>query len=163
MKVSENHPYAHKTSRVYSLFTDAKEITAKQRALGARKINVFECDKGSDGAAVRFVRELPADVPGLLARFLQPWNTVEQAEEWQALEDGRFRCKLSIDIANVPVDVKGTLTLKPVDDGCVNQVRLNVDCGIPFVGKSLAEFVAKDCQRLVADEFDYITERLASG
>ena len=37
---------------------------------------------------------------------------------------------------------------------------IDIGCGIPFVGKTLAEFVAKDCERLVAEEYDYITERL---
>jgi len=144
---------------VYGTFTDADEIMAKQQALGARKIRVTTCDKSPDGASVRFDRELPASVPGVLQRFLQPWNRVEQAERWRATEDG-FVAELTIDIANVPVDVSGTLKLKPVEGGCVNQVRIDVSCGIPFVGKTLAEFVAADCRRLIAEEYDYITKRL---
>jgi hypothetical protein len=38
-----------------------------------------------------------------------------------------------------------------------------IDSGIPFVGKTLAEFVATDCKRIVASEYDYIVDRLASG
>ena len=53
--------------------------------------------------------------------------------------------------------------VEPVEGGCINHVRIEVDCGIPFVGKTLAEFVAKDCERIVAEEYDYITERLTSG
>ena len=69
----------------------------------------------------------------------------------------------SPDIANVPVTITGTLDLEPVDGGCVNHVRIDIDCGIPFVGSTLAEFVAKDCERLVADEYDYICRRLGSA
>ncbi len=163
MKISEDHAYAHSTDTVFSLFTDSKEIEAKQKALGARKIRVVNCERDSDGAVVRFVRELPAEVPGILSRFLQPWNTVEQSERWRSCDDDRFESDLTIDVANVPVTVRGTLELKPVDDGCVNQVRLVVDCGIPFVGKSLAEFVAADCKRLMAVEYKYITDRLDSA
>lgn len=160
MKISENHAYEHSTGTVFSQFTDAKEIEAKQEALGARKIRVIECARDSDSAVVRFVRELPADVPGILSRFLQPWNSAEQSERWRSCDGDIFKADLAIDIANVPVTVSGTLELRPTDDGCVNEVRLDVDCGIPFVGKSLAEFVAADCRRLVALEYDYITDRL---
>ena len=59
-----------------------------------------------------------------------------------------------------PVTISGTLELEPTKSGCVNHVRMTVDCGIPFVGKTLAEFVAMDCKRLIADEFEYISERL---
>lgn len=163
MKIKRDHDYAQGTDVLFALFTDAKEIKAKQKALGARKIRVEECESNADGAVVRFVRELPAEVPGMLSKFLQPWNTVEQSEHWRSCGDGVYKADLSIDIANVPVTVEGTLELAPVDDGCVNHVRLGVDCGIPFVGKTLAEFVTKDCKRLIAEEYSYIKGRLNSG
>ena len=162
MKISADHVYGHSTAAVFALFTDPKEIKAKQEALGARNIEVIDCDGDADWASVRFVRELPAEVPGILSRFLQPWNSVEQTEEWRVCDDDEFECELEIDVANVPVTVTGSLELKPTDDGCVNEVRLVVDSSIPFVGKTLAEYVAADCKRLIALEYDYITERLAS-
>ena len=161
MEIRRDHEYAHDTDAVYALFTDAEEIDLKQQALGAREIEIEECDVDDDGAAVQFVRELPADVPGILKKFLQPWNTVEQTEQWQECEDDVYEADLTIDIRNVPVTVEGTLQLVPTDNGCVNHVRLSVECGIPFVGKTLAEFVAADCKRLIRDEYEYITERLA--
>ena len=159
MRITATHRYAHDVAGVYSTFTEADEIKAKQKALGARKIRVTTCDKTATGASVCFERELPATVPGVLQRFLQPWNRVEQSEEWRKTDNG-FAAKLTIDIGNVPVDVSGTLKLKPAEGGCVNQVRIDVSCGIPFVGKALAEFVAADCKRLVAEEYDYIRDRL---
>jgi hypothetical protein len=160
MKVSADHSYAHSTDTVFSFFTAADEIEAKQKALGARKIRIVDCESDSDGALVRIVREFPAEVPGILAKFLQPWNRVEQSEHWRKCGDGRYESDLAIDIANVPVTVSGTLELKPVAGGCVNQVRLSVDCGIPFLGKPLVEFVVKDCKRLIAAEYEYVTARL---
>lgn len=163
MKIRQDHEYAHGTDALFALFTDRKAITAKQKALGARNIRVEACDTDADGALVRFVRELPAEVPGMLSKFLQPWNTVEQAEQWRRLDGGAYEAELAIDVANVPVTVSGTLELEPVEGGCINHVRVTVDCGIPFVGKTLAEFVAKDCERIIAEEYEYICERLDSG
>ena len=160
MKIKRDHNYAHSTDAVFALFTDAKEIKAKQKALGARNMRVEECERDAEGAVVRFVRELPAEVPGILSKFLQPWNTVEQSEQWRSCGDGVYKADLAIDIANVPVTISGTLKLEPVADGCVNHVRMTVECGIPFVGKTLAEFVAKDCKRIIADEYEYISGRL---
>ena len=163
MKIKRDHNYAHSTDTVLALFTDVKEIKAKQKALGARNIRVEECEREAGGAVVRFVRELPADVPGILSKFLQPWNTVEQSEQWRSCGDGVYKADLTIDIANVPVTISGTLKLEPVKNGCVNHVRMAIECGIPFVGKTLAEFVAKDCKRIIADEFEYISDRLGPG
>ena len=163
MKIRRDHEYAHGVDAVYALFTDVDEVETKQEALGARKFRVEECEIYDDGADVSFVRELPADVPGILSKFLQPWNTVEQSEQWRIGDDGLYGADLAIDIANVPVTITGTLKLEPVEGGCINHVRIEVECGIPFVGKTLAEFVASDCKRLIADEYQYITERLGSG
>ena len=160
MRVRRDHEYAHDTEAVFAHFTDADEIEAKQEALGARKIRVEECEADDDGAFVKFIRELPADVPGILKKILQPWNTVEQSEQWRICDDGVYKADIEIDISGVPVTVTGTLELEPVDAGCVNHVRLDVDSGIPFIGKTLAEFVAKDCKRIIAGEYDYISERL---
>jgi hypothetical protein len=160
MRITENHTYAHSTDTVFFLFTDAKEIEATQKAVGARNIRILDCKRESEGAIVRFVRELPAEVPGLLSRFLKPWNSVEQAQRWRSGDGGRYKADLAIDVANVPITVSGTLELKPVDDGCVNQIRLDVDCSIPLLGKSLAEFAATDCKRIMAAEYKHNTDRL---
>ena len=163
MKIQREHEYAHGTDDVFALFTDKGEIETKQEALGARNIRVEECEVGDDGAVVRFVRELPAEVPGVLKKFLKPWNTVEQTETWRRLGGDQYEADITINVANVPVKVSGTLELEPVGDSCVNHVRLSVTSGIPLVGKTLAEFVAKDCKRIIRDEYDYLTERLAEG
>ena len=163
MKIRQDHEYAHSTDTVFALFTNRKEIKAKQKALGARNMRVEACATDADGAVVRFVRELPADVPGILGTFLQPWNTVKQSEQWRRLEGGEYESDFAIDIANVPVTVSGTLELQPVKGGCINHICVTIDCGIPFIGKTLAEFVAKDCERIIADEYVYICERLDSG
>lgn len=163
MKIRRDHEYAHGLEAVYAMFTDSGEVQAKHEALGARNISIEECEIYEDGADVRVVRELPAEVPGVLSKFLQPWNSVTQFEQWRGTDDGGYDADLEIDIANVPVTVTGSLYLEPVEGGCVNHVRLTIESSIPFVGKTLAEFVAKDCKRLVADEYQYITRRLAGG
>jgi hypothetical protein len=162
MQIKREHEYAHGTDDVFALFTDRDEIEAKQEALGARNIRVEECEADDNGAVVRFVRELPAEVPGMLKKFLKPWNTVEQSERWRHLGGDEYEADITIDIANVPVSVSGTLELEPVGDGCVNHVRLSVTCGIPLVGKTLAEFVAKDCKRLIREEYQYVCASLAA-
>ena len=47
--------------------------------------------------------------------------------------------------------------------GEAGSVTVTVDCGIPFVGKTLAEYVAKDCERIIAEEYEYICDRLGQA
>ena len=75
-----------------------------------------------------------------------------------------YQAEFDIDITGVPVTIdRNAGTAGPADDGCVNHVRMTIECGIPFVGKTLVEFVAIDCKRLIADEYEYIRERLDSA
>ena len=160
MDIHQKHKYAHSTGELYALFTSAKEIKAKHKALGARNIRVEECETDERGADITFIRELPAKVPGVLSKFLAPWNTVEQSEDWECLSGDKYHANLDIDIENVPVTITGSLELKPAKGGCVNHVRLSVECGIPFVGKTLVDFIGRDVERLVAKEYDYLQQRL---
>lgn len=160
MDIYQKHKYTHSTDKLYASFTSKKEITAKHKALGARNIRVEECETDDDGAAITFVRELPAKVPGVLSKFLAPWNVVTQSEDWECLEGDAYAADLDIDIANVPVTITGSLELKPTKGGCVNHVRLSIDCGIPFVGKTLVDFIGRDVERLIAKEYEYLQDRL---
>ena len=87
-------------------------------------------------------------------------NSCSPGIPWSNQSNGVAWTDLAIDVANVPVAVSGTLELEPAEGGCINHVRVTIDCGIPFVGKTLAEFVAKDCERIIAAEYEYICDRL---
>ena len=163
MKVGQDHDYKHSTESLYALFTDANEVEAKLEGIGGRNIRIDECETDDDGAFVSYVREMPMEVPGILSKFLQPWNTVGQSEQWRDCGDSVYEADLDFDIPGVPVTITGTLGLEPADDGCINHVQVTVTCGIPFVGKALAEFVANDCLRVMGDEFEYLTDRLDSA
>jgi hypothetical protein len=40
---------------------------------------------------------------------------------------------------------------------------MTVECGIPFIGRTLAEYVANDCLRIMGDEFEYLSDRMDPG
>jgi hypothetical protein len=75
-------------------------------------------------------------------------------------EDDGYEADISIDAANVPVSIAGSLEIEPREAGCVNHVRLTVDGGIPIAGKALPDFVVKACERVIAEEYRCIYERL---
>ena len=62
--------------------------------------------------------------------------------------------------SNVQIVSLVTRTLVLSELGCGKHVRVTIKCGSPFVGKTLAEFVAKDCECIIAGDYVYISERL---
>jgi len=57
--------------------------------------------------------------------------------------------------------MSGDMALSVRDDGCVNEVRLEVRCGIPLVGGKLADFVGGDAEKAVRAEYEFIRAHLA--
>ncbi len=160
VKIKTQHVYDTDTAHLYSMFVNEAELIAKHEALGARNVSVKSSKQRGDGVIVVVTRELPAEVPGVLKRFIQPWNHVTQTESWRKASDDTYHADLTIEIDNVPVTISGTLNLKPQTSGCVNDIRLEVACGIPLVGGKLADFIGKDSQRLIAAEYRYLKQAL---
>jgi hypothetical protein len=63
----------------------------------------------------------------------------------------------------VPVTVKGSMELRTEGGGCVNDVQLEVKCGIPLIGGKLADFVGGDAEKAVRAEYEFIRAHLAKG
>ncbi len=163
MKIKAVHQYAKDVDTVFGLFHDPEFMKVKYEGIGARNVEVLEC-AGSEGRyTVKVKREVPADVPALLKKFLNPVNTVVQAERWEGKAGGPYRCAFEIDIAGVPVTVKGGMELRTEGGGCVNDVQLEVKCGIPLIGGKLADFVGGDAEKAVQAEYEFIRAHLAKA
>ena len=160
MKIKVLHQYNKDVDTVFGLFHDPDFMKEKYVGIGARNVEVLECS-GSEGRyAVKVKREVPADVPGLLKKFLNPWNTLVQSEQWEGPAGGPYRCQITIEISGVPVSIGGEMELRTQEGGCVNDVQLEVNCGIPLVGGKLADFVGSDAEKTVQAEYDFIRGRL---
>jgi hypothetical protein len=160
--VHDQHHYDYPADAVFKFFSDPDLIQAKFEGIGTRNVEVLEC-AAADGGITQTKREVPANVPGLLKKFLGAWNKVTQTEEWEQGEDGERVCDLNVEIAGVPVTVSGTMTLRSEGSGCVNDIRIKVSCSIPLVGGKLADFVAGDTEKAMDAEYDYIKTQLAQG
>ena len=160
MKIKALHQYARGVDTVFGLFRDPDFMKVKYEGIGARNVEVLEC-AGSEGRyTVKVKREVPADVPSLLKKFLNPWNTIVQSETWEGKAGGPYRCKLAVEIAGVPVGMGGEMELRSQDGGCVNDVRLEVKCGIPLIGGKLADFVGGDAEKVTQAEYEFIRAHL---
>ncbi|MDG4550155.1 MAG: DUF2505 domain-containing protein [Candidatus Contendobacter sp.] len=163
MKIKALHQYAKDVDTVFGLFHDPDFMKIKYEGIGARNVEVLECAGSAGRYSVKIRREVPAEAPALLKKFLNPWNTVVQSETWEGKTGGPYRCQFEIDVAGVPVTVKGAMELRTQGDGCVNDVQLEVKCGIPLVGGKLADFVGGDAERNIQAEYAFIRAHLARG
>ena len=160
MKINAAHKYEHDVKSVFSVFSDPEFYKEKFSGVGARNVEIVESEVGNEGFRIKTKRDMPADVPGVLSKFVGEWNTIVQTETWQNYGDDEFGSELDIEAEGVPVTITGTMLLRPNGSGCINDVELDIVCNIPFVGKSLAEFVARDSERSLVREYEFIKSYL---
>ncbi|MEM9387154.1 MAG: DUF2505 domain-containing protein [Pseudomonadota bacterium] len=167
MEVSAVHPYSYPLDQVIAAFMSADFYRSKFTAVGARNIELIDEQRGEDSYVIITEREVPLEgVPGVLKSFLGAWNKIHQSERWERAGDEYFN-ELKITAAGVPVDLSGSMMLRPGeasgDTTCVNEVHMEVACAVPLVGGKLVEFVAENTQRGLADEHRVIGEYLAQN
>lgn len=162
MDVSALHQYPYPLDQVIAAFMSADFYRSKFAAVGARNIEVVSERREADSYVIVTQREVPLEgVPGVLKNFLGAWNKIRQSERWEQAGDEYFN-ELQISAAGVPVELSGTMMLRPDAAGCVNDVHMEVSCAVPLVGGKLMEFVAENTQRGLDDEHRVISDYLAS-
>ena len=155
MKVKAKHKYPVSPDVVYKAFTDPEFYVDKFEGCGARNVEVEKSSKKGKKFSISISREVPAQAPALLKKFIGDWNTLEQSESWKADGD-EFVNELKIKSPGVPVRIEGSMNLRPQGKGSINEVELDVTCSIPLVGRALAEFIGSDAERTLEAEYKFI-------
>ena len=55
------------------------------------------------------------------------------------------------------------MELRSEGAGCVNDVQLEIKCGIPLIGGKLADFVGGDAGKATQAEYEFIRAHLAGA
>ena len=160
MEVRDQHSYTQDVDTLFKHFCDTAKVQSKHEALGARNINLVQFDADETSLNVIIEREEPADVPKAMKKFLGDWNTVKQTESWTGTLGKGYKCDITIEVHGVPVTINGTMELVPEGSGCVNNVILDIKCGIPLVGKKLAEVVGSQSKKSMREEYKHILAEL---
>ncbi len=154
--VEASHEYEHPIETVIGVFTDPEFYLDKFGGVGARNVEVLASSDEDGVFTVETRREVPLDVPGALKTILGSWTTILQNEEWVEGEDGEYLNEIEINSEGVPALITGTMTLIPTDDGCINEVVMDIDCRIPLVGRKLEKFVAHSTAEQLDAEYEFI-------
>jgi hypothetical protein len=156
MKITRTDRYAQDVETLFRAFITPDDIVRRYEGMGARGVEVRECKERSGGWRVVVRREMPAEVPSALKRFVQPWNEVVQTDEWKSQGAERV-ARLTADVKGVPVNISGRIALRARDGGSEIDVALEVGSGIPLIGRKLAQFVGENVERTLDQERDFLS------
>jgi hypothetical protein len=160
MEVRDQHAFTQDVDTVFKHFCDSEKVKRKHETLSARNINLVQFDAEETCLNVIIEREVPADIPRAMKKFLDEWNMITRTETWTGTLGESYQCDVAIDIHGVPVTINGTMELKAEGEGCVNSVFLDVKCGIPLIGKKLAKLVGGHAKKSIQEEYRQIQDEL---
>ncbi|WP_263081982.1 DUF2505 domain-containing protein [Endozoicomonas sp. Mp262] len=163
MNINQTHSYNHNLEEVFALFANPGFMEQKYSALGARNFKAKSVKLENTELLVDTRREVPVseDTPSVIKRFVGEWNRTRQKEQWQKQNDG-WHCQFKVDISGVPARIQGTMHLRPTENGCENEVSINVSSSIPLIGETLSRFIGENIDDLAQKEYKVILKHLES-
>lgn len=159
MKVTKKHEYIQDVDTVYASYIDHDFVKAKALALGSRNVEVHIVED-LDSVLVYIDREMPAEVPSFLKKFVNPWNKIKQVEEWKAHSNGAYTCTIKIETESPLLSINSQIQLSPAENGCTTENTTEIKSSIPFIGKKLAKFIGDASVLTMDQEHAYIGERV---
>ena len=160
MDVKGKHVYTQPAETVFRSFGNKEVMTKRFTAMGGRNINVELCKLTKTSLDMRVTREVPAEVPTLLKKFMNEWNHATQEEHWTGSPSKGYNGAIKITIKGVPVTITASLFLRNEGSGSVNDMTMSFHSSIPFIGNKLAEFVGKAAEVEMRREYEFVRDAL---
>jgi hypothetical protein len=155
--------YAASAEKVYSLLTDPKWLQARCAALGELSATV-KARKSGGGVTLTMQRRVKRELPGLVAKVLNPVSDLLLEEVWSAPgADGARSGTLHMEAKGQPVTMSASFELLPAGKGCVYRITHQCKCSVPLVGGAVARFAQGQVEAGCADEFAYLVGHLKTA
>jgi hypothetical protein len=159
MKIKQTDKYQVDVDTVFNHFIDPAFVKARAEAVGARNVDVTVEEKG--GLTVITVhREIKADAPGALKKFVPEWSPSVQVETWKGEPGGPYLGKATVEVKGVPVAMRSRMKLAAGQPGCCTMmIEVETKSSVPLLGAKLAEFVAQAAKGTLEAEHAFNLEQ----
>jgi hypothetical protein len=133
-------------------------IDSQATSLDHHNLELVTLEDGPDGGKAVAKYEVDVDLPSWAKKILQPRNKLTEYRDWAGPEaDGSRGYAFSVKLDNVPVEIKGQVSLKAVAGGGTrNDVHVDIKASIPLLGGKLEDLVARDLGKAIEGEAAYM-------
>lgn len=149
MDLTASHTFDAPLDDVWAMVSDPASHVAKFESMGHREIEVLSEQRDDDSLHLVIQRVVDAELPGFAKRVLSPSNTVVSDDRWRRDADGASG-EFTVDTKGVPVNGRGTTSLRTVDGGTKYEISVHVDVKVPLVGGRIADWSKGE----IAEQFE---------
>ncbi|ARU54234.1 MAG: DUF2505 domain-containing protein [Pseudomonadales bacterium] len=156
MEINVAHPYPVSADNLFNFLFNEQNIIRKHETLGVKNLRVNQCDWSESEGTIQLTKDVQprGDMPSVLQKLQPGTTTMKQVENWRKNSDGEFCCDYQVELIGVPANLKGTMVIKPDGEASVIHVSLGIQCKVPLIGKTIAQFIAKDSQIQMESEYE---------
>ena len=145
--------------RLYEVLTDLDFLIARNERYGG--VGTPTVEQTGDALVVTTVRRIPLEhAPAVAHRFLGDGQLV-QVDRWAPPTADRALAAVAIDPGRIPMQIRGSYDIRPVDDGCVYVAAIDLKVKVPLIGGAIASQVSGLMRQLLTAEMNFALEWLA--
>lgn len=143
-----DHAYDLAPALLLNVLTDTAYVEEKMVAIGFGDVAAVY-----DGPTLVITRSTEPPLPGFAKAVLGGTQKVVEHQDWTAGDapSGTFRAAA----AGTPVSITGTFLIEAAEAGSMLRIRGSVAAKVPLVGGKIADLVAGQCAKTLADEYAF--------
>ena len=155
MTTSHSYRFSQSVDAIFQSYVDEDFILKKAIDLGARNptLEIMETEKE---IVIESSKEMAVELPGPLKHLANTWNTMSQREVWKGQKGGPYYGTLDVKIEGVPASIKSSMKLAEHEGGTAVAILTEIKSSVPFLGKTIANFIAETSEQIIEEEFEYL-------
>ncbi len=134
------YEYAADADSAAAILVDPDFLREGLQASGETNIEI-DVTKLSDGHRLLVSRDVAAEVPALIRRFVRPKNRIVEEVVWSRQGD-QWVARFEIRISGVPSEIRGDSRIEPTPRGSSYYTEIQVQSRVPLLGGKIEELVA---------------------
>lgn len=154
-----HYEFENELESVLELLTDPDFLVDRCLELGELEASC-EVEEQGEATVIKLTRKLQRDLPGFLAKMMEPVQTIHITEHWQADEEGGWSGEYTFEVEGQPVAVGARFELYPTDAGCCYSIEHSASAKIPLLGRRIEKFILVQAEAGCTAELDYLQQQL---
>lgn len=137
---------------VFSAQCDPEYVVWKHGHMAAHDVSADVIEDGQH-VTITSSRRLPAEIPSAARALVGDSITVEEVHVWTHPDtDGSRHGTVNATFGGAPMEVYGTLELRPDDEGSAIHIVVHAKASVPLIGGKLEQMVGEQFMRALRKE-----------
>lgn len=154
-----HYEFEHDVESVFNLLTDPEFLVDRCLELGELEASC-DINQQGDTTVVKLTRKLERELPGFLAKMMDPVQTMNIKEQWQSDTEDGWVGEYIFEVEGQPVSISAKFELYPTDMGSCYSIEHKASAKIPLVGRKIEKFIHTQAEEGCTAELDYLRDQL---